>query len=122
MKVSHIMMMRDINTLILEFDDQLPIIKSNKVSCNNCENTHFINDKGYRYCNKCGHSIGHILSYNDLSKIDRRHFHQKSIYKRKYHYQNKIEGSSIDNTPSGFKFPVLPPTKPLSFSCDIFSQ
>ena len=47
--------------LILEFDDDSPIIQSNKVSCNNCDNTHFINDKGYKYCNKCGHSIGHIL-------------------------------------------------------------
>ena len=80
------------NYLILDFDDQLPIIKSNKLSCNNCDNTHFINDKGYKYCNKCGHSIGHILGYNDLSEIDRCNFHQKSIYKRKYYYQNKIEG------------------------------
>ena len=74
--------------LIVEFE---PIIKSNKVSCNNCDNTHFINDKGYKYCNKCGHSIGHILGYNDLSEIDRCRFYQKTIYKRKYHYQNKIE-------------------------------
>ena len=67
-------------------------IKTNKVTCNHCNNTEFINDKGYRYCNKCGYSIGHILGYNDLTEIDRCHFHQKSIYKRKYHYQNKIEG------------------------------
>ena len=67
-------------------------IQSNKVLRNNCNNAHFINDKGYRYCNKCGHSIGHILGYHDLSEIDRCHFYQKSIYKRKYHYQNKIEG------------------------------
>ena len=66
-------------------------LKSNKVSCDNCNNTHFIYDKGYRYCNKCGLLIGHILSYNDLSEIDRCHFYQKTIYKRRYHYQNKIE-------------------------------
>ena len=61
------------------------------MSCYNCDNTHFINHDGYRYCNKFFHSIGHILGYNEITESDRCCFHQKSIYKRDYHYQNKIE-------------------------------
>ena len=65
-----------------------------KVSCHNCNNTHFINHNGYRYCNKCFHSIGHILGYNEITENDRCHFYQKSICKRHYHYQNKIEDTN----------------------------
>ena len=61
------------------------------MSCHNCNNTRFINHNGYRYCNKCFHSIGHILGYDEIAENDRCHFYQKSIYKRGYHYQNKIE-------------------------------
>ena len=62
-----------------------------KVYSHNCNNTHFINHNGYRYCNKCFHSIGHILGYNEITENDRCHFYQKIIYKRHCHYQNKIE-------------------------------
>ena len=62
-----------------------------KVSCHICNNTHFINHNGYGYCNKCFYSIGHILGYHEITEYDRCCFHQKSIYKRDYHYQNKIE-------------------------------
>ena len=84
--------------------------QTDKVTCKNCKNAEFINDKDYRYCNKCGHLIGHILGYNDLSEIDRFHFHQKSIYKRKYHYQNKIEEVNTKfnlNLTSGDKYELL---------------
>ena len=67
---------------------------SRKVSCHNCSNTHFINHNGYRCCNKCFHSIGHILGYNEITENDRCHFYQKSIYKRGYHYQNEIEDTN----------------------------
>ena len=70
-------------------------------NCLNCDslrwshthfiNTHFIKYNGLSYCNKCFHSIGHILGYNEITESDRCCFHQKSIYKRDYHYQNKIE-------------------------------
>ena len=52
---------------------------------------HIETASGYSYCNKCFHSIGHILGYNEITESDRFCFHQKSIYKRDYHYQNKIE-------------------------------
>ena len=61
------------------------------MSCHNCDNTNFINHNGLSYCNKCCHSIGHILGYNEITEKDRCCFRQKSIYKRDYHYQNKIE-------------------------------
>ena len=35
--------------------------------------------------------IGHILGYNEITEKERCCFRQKSIYKRDYHYQNKIE-------------------------------
>ena len=61
------------------------------MSCHNCGNTHFIKDNGLSYCNKCFHSIGHILGYNEITEKDGCCFRQKSIYKRDYHYQNKTE-------------------------------
>ena len=61
-----------------------------KVSCENCGNTHFFKDKGFRYCNKCFYSVGRVF-IKDFTCKDCHHFQKKSIYKRSYHYQNKIE-------------------------------
>ena len=61
-----------------------------KSSCNNCGNTHFFKDKGTRYCNKCFYSVGRVL-INDFNYKDRIYFQNKSIYKREYHFQNKID-------------------------------
>ena len=73
------------------FEDTIPLKTPEKVSCHNCDNTHFIKYHGYSYCNKCFHSIGHILGYNEITESDRCCFRQKCVYKREYHYQNKIE-------------------------------
>ena len=73
------------------FYDTIPLKTPEKVSCYNCGNTHFTKDGGLRYCNKCFHSIAHILGYNEITERDRCCFHHNSIYKREYHYQNKIE-------------------------------
>ena len=43
------------------FQDTIHLKTPEKVSCHNCDNTHFIKDNGLSYCNKCFHSIGHIL-------------------------------------------------------------
>ena len=64
-----------------------------KASCNSCGNTHFFNDKGTRYCNKCFYSVGRVF-INDFNYKDRVYFQNKSIYKREYHFQNKIDGIS----------------------------
>ena len=50
----------------------------------------FFKDKGFRYCNKCFYSLGRVF-IKDFTSKDRCHFQKKSIYKRAYHYQNKIE-------------------------------
>ena len=73
------------------FYDTIPLKKPEKVCCYNCGNSHFFKDGGLRYCNKCFHSIGHILGYNEITESVRCCFRQKCVYKREYHYQNKIE-------------------------------
>ena len=71
-------------------DKHLPPKIPQKVSCENCGNTHFFKDKGFRYCNKCFYSVGRVF-IKDFTSKDCHHFQKKSIYKREYHYQNKIE-------------------------------
>ena len=34
-------------------DKYIPPKTPERVSCENCGNTHFFKDKGFRYCNKC---------------------------------------------------------------------
>ena len=60
----------------LSSQDTIPLKPPEKVSCHNCDSTHFINYNGYRYCNKGFHSIGHILGYNERTESDRCCFHQ----------------------------------------------
>ena len=61
-----------------------------KVSFENCGNTYFFKDHGFRYCNKCFYSIGRVF-IKDFTSRDRCHFQKKSVYKRSYHYQNKLD-------------------------------
>ena len=77
----------DVNTVREEY---MPPKIHQKASCNNCCNTHFFNDKGTRYCNKCFYSVGRVF-INDFNYKDRVYFQNKSIYKREYHFQNKID-------------------------------
>ena len=78
----------DVYTPVL--DNHIPLKIPEKVSCENCGNTHFFKDHGFRYCNKCFYSIGRVFIKDFISK-DRCHFQKKSVYKRSYHYQNKLE-------------------------------
>ena len=71
-------------------DKHIPLKIPEKVSRENCGNTHFFKDHGFRYCNKCFYSIGRVF-IKDFTSKDRCHFQRKSIYKRTYHYQNKLE-------------------------------
>ena len=77
----------NVYTPILE---NIPLKTPEKVSCENCGNTHFFKDHGFRYCNKCFHSIGRVF-IKDFTSKDRCHFQKKSVCKRSYHYQNKLE-------------------------------
>ena len=77
----------DIYAPILE---NIPLKTPKKVSCKFCGNTHFFKDHGFRYCNKCFHSIDRVF-INDCTSKYRCHFQSKSVYKRSYHYQNKLD-------------------------------
>ena len=78
----------DVYTPVL--DNHIPLKIPEKLSCENCGNTHFFKDHGFRYCNKCFYSIGRVFM-KDFTSKDRCHFQRKSVYKRSYHYQNKLE-------------------------------
>ena len=66
---------------------------SRKVRCWSCQtegrDCFFVN-LGYRICDSCGASNGHVLGYYDQKEYDRLHFRKKSIYQRRYHYEKKI--------------------------------
>ena len=81
---------KDIFYDITEINEDYFTNSLKKVSCYNCDNTHFIKDDGLRYCDKCFHSNGHVI-VNEITYKDRCCFRQKNIYKRDCHYQNKIE-------------------------------
>ena len=71
-------------------DKSIPSKIPERVSCENCGNTRFIKDGGFRYRNKCFYSVGRVF-IKEASLKDRCYFTNKSIYKREYHYQIKIE-------------------------------
>ena len=70
--------------------ENIPLKTPAKLSCENCGNTYFFKEHGFRYCNKCFYSIGRVF-IKDFTSRDRCHFQKKSVYKRSYHYQNKLE-------------------------------
>ena len=45
-------------------------------------------------CESCDSSNGHALGYYDMKEYDRFHYRRKSIYQRKYHYENKVKDIS----------------------------
>ena len=66
--------------------------KMQSPQCLNCENsTSFTIDFGYKICEECGSTNGHVLGYFDPKEYDRLHFRKKSIYQRKYYYEKKIK-------------------------------
>ena len=70
-------------------DEHIPPKTPERVSCENYGNTHFFKDGGFRYCKKCFYSVGRVF-IKEISFKDRCCFRQKCIYKREYHYQNRI--------------------------------
>ena len=61
------------------------------IKCWNCHGDCFFVNSGYKICEECGASDGHVLGYYDQKDYDRLHFRKKSIYQRKYHYEKKID-------------------------------
>ena len=66
--------------------------KMQSPQCLNCENnTSFTIDFGYKICEECGSTNGHVLGYFDPKEYDRLYFRKKSVYQRKYYYEKKIK-------------------------------
>ena len=82
--------------ILQNFKDGLHIISTIKdehirpKTPENCGYTYFFKDGGFRYCKKCFNSVGRVF-VKEMTFKDRCCFRQKCIYKREYHYQNKIE-------------------------------
>lgn len=55
-----------------------------------CENPQFIIWCGYRLCENCCITSGHVLGYFDTKEYDRFHFQKKSVYQPKYYYEKKV--------------------------------
>ena len=61
-------------------------------TCSNCENSeNFAIYQGYKICEECGSTNGHVLGYFDPKEYDRLYFRKKSVYQRKYYYEKKIK-------------------------------
>ena len=56
-----------------------------------CENPQFIIWSGYRLCENCCTTSGHVLGYFDAKEYDRFHFQKKSVYQPKYYYEKKVD-------------------------------
>ena len=67
-------------------------MQSSPPACSNCENSeNFTIHQGYKICEECGTTNGHVLGYFDSKEYDRLYFRKKSIYQRKYYYEKKIK-------------------------------
>ena len=66
--------------------------KMQSSQCSNCENSeNFAIYQGYKICEECGSTNGHVLGYFDPKEYDRLYFRKKSVYQRKYYYEKKIK-------------------------------
>ena len=54
----------------------------------------FYIESGFYMRESCDSLNGRALGYYDLKEYDRFHYRKKSIYQRKYHYENKVKDIS----------------------------
>ena len=54
----------------------------------------FYVESGFYMCKSCDSFNGHALGYYDKKEYDRFYYRRKSIYQRKYHYENKVKDIS----------------------------
>ena len=93
--------------IFLKYKKQLeePLLKEERIytTCVNLDcitNQHepqppeFYIESGFYMCESCDSLNGHALGYYDLKEYDRFHYRKKSIYQRKYHYENKVKDIS----------------------------
>ena len=93
--------------IFLKYKKQLeePLLKEERIytTCVNPDcitNQHepqppnFYIESGFYMCESCDSLNSHALGYYDLKEYDRFHYRKKSIYQRKYHYENKVKDIS----------------------------
>lgn len=90
--------------IFLKYKKQLeePLLKEKKIytACVNPDcnmrkgGLEFYIESGFYMCESCDSLNGHALGYYDLKEYDRFHYRKKSIYQRKYHYENKVKDIS----------------------------
>ena len=93
--------------IFLKYKKQLeePLLKEERIytTCVNPDcitNQHepqppnFYVESGFYMCESCDSPNGHALGYYDMKEYDRFHYRKKSIYQRKYHYENKVKDIS----------------------------
>ena len=98
---------KEYTEIFLKYKKQLeePLLKEKKIytACVNPDcitNQHepqppeFYIESGFYMCESCDSLNGHALGYYDLKEYDRFHYRKKSIYQRKYHYENKVKNIS----------------------------
>ena len=51
----------------------------------------FYIESGYYFCEKCDSCNGKALGFFDYKEYDRFSYRRKSIYQRKYHYENTVK-------------------------------
>ena len=70
---------------------KIPNYFSKKVTCVYSQELEFVKIKGYFWCWNGGYELGRYIGNLDKRDYDRTIYRKKSIYKREYHYQNKIK-------------------------------
>ena len=51
--------------------------ESRRARCSNCQSDSFTIDSGYKICDYCGVTNGHVLGFYDVKDYDRLHFRKK---------------------------------------------
>ena len=76
------------NNLCPNFPSSRGVLGGGTPPC--CDDPKFIIWSGYRLCENCSTTSGHVLGYFDAKEYDRFHFQKKSIYQPKYYYEKKV--------------------------------
>ena len=96
---------KEYTEIFLKYKKQLeePLLKEERIytTCvnpdcitNQQQPPEFYIESGFYMCESCDSLNGHALGYYDLKEYDRFHYRKKSIYQRKYHYENKVKDIS----------------------------
>ena len=70
-------------------DENIPPKSPEKVSCENCGNTHFFKDGGFRYCKKCFYSVGRVF-IKEVTLFSWSCFYQRSNFQRSLLFQTEM--------------------------------